>query len=271
MAPDRKRRSAGILASIAAGVLSLPLLGAPAHAQPPDPAEILSADIDSYGIALGPNESATVEVNITARHDTGIRHLAWATLEGPDGTNLWDFGSGRCVEVTDTRADCTFEFTPEAGSELSNASAGRWTLDAMVIPGQVGSGYEYWYAAGGHPDSWERNLDSFYIKRDSKIEMDLSPPVTSPGNTVSTIGSLEFADWSSGSGYTGESGHPVKLAFRPYGSSYIQYLDDLTTYSNGVLWGYGVAQEDGYWYFAYQGSDTTEWVYSPVEYVNVVD
>ncbi|MCH7232629.1 hypothetical protein L0U85_17485 [Glycomyces sp. L485] len=179
--------------------------------------------------------------------------------------------SRTCEDISDTTAICTFQLVVDTGGrepgqaarEIDNGHAGTWWLSVTAVPRDTD-----WY--GGVPQDavTEHNLARVTIKRESRLSADANPEVVSPGRSVSVIGWLEFADWHSG-GYIGEPGRPVRLVFRAEGSPTYRYLDDLTTFSDGLAIGIAEAVEDGWWFLAYSGSATTSWVYSPADYINV--
>ncbi|GAA3762895.1 hypothetical protein [Salinactinospora qingdaonensis] len=263
-------RAAGLaLATTAAASASL-LTTPTAHAELSDPAEIYYGAIQTDEIVLGPNESTTFHIDFAVRDDSGMRVSgATATLHGPGGRTLEATttypGIKTCMEISDTAAVCSFLLTVDTGeAEIDNGYAGTWSLSAMAFPKDTA------WDGTPRPEGTVTadNLDTVTFKRDSKLSSDASPNVASPGRTISVIGELEFADWTSG-GYAPGAGQPLDLVFAPDDSPYYQYVDELTTYSNGWAFGSGEAEEDGSWFLAYQGSPTTEWVYSPFEHINV--
>lgn len=254
-------------ATAALGALALGLLAAPpAQADLSDPAGITGGTIHSGALVLGPDQTATFEVSFTARDDSGIDPgNAEANLLGPNGNVIPTVPAtpGQpCTPTGSTTATCRFTATVDTGSAaVTSDYAGRWRLWGLAVPND-------WNPATGEGLVTRANLDSFSVKRRAQLTADAFPEPVRAGRSMSVLGKLTFADWTAG-GYTGTAGHPVRLVFYPSGGPYYDYVQDLETYSGGLVLTTTVPEEDGSWFLAYNGSDTTSWVYSASDWVDV--
>lgn len=258
---------ARIVAAALGSALGLTLLTAPAaRADLSSHAAITGGAIRSGGdVVLGPRERRTFEVSFTATDDSGIRpYGAEATLLGPGGGVLYgDPGSGPpCTPVNATTSMCRFTITVDTGStRIENDNAGVWRLVALATPND-------WNPATGEGVVSSGTLATVRIKRRSQLTVDAFPEPVRVGRTLSFLGRLTFADWN-GDGYTGSAGHPVRLVFLPATGSRYNYVQDLETSVYGLAVTTAAPDGDGWWWYAYPGTQSTSWAYSAADYVDV--
>lgn len=256
-----------IAAAAVTGGLALTMFNAPAaHADLSDPARITGGTIHTDGdLVLGPDERTSFEVSFTAEDDSGITtDNAEVNLLGPNGHVLAaDPSPGPvCTPTSSTTSTCRFTFTVDTGeSRITNDWAGTWRLWGLAAPND-------WNSDTGQGLVTRSNLDTIRIKRRSQLTMDATPEPVRAGRTLSIIGALKFADWTGG-GYTGTAGHPVRLVFYPASGGSYQYLQELETFSYGLVLSTITPSGDGWWWLSYQGNESTSWVYSAADYVDV--
>ncbi|WP_423509523.1 hypothetical protein [Streptomyces xinghaiensis] len=255
------------IAAAVTGAMALSVLGAPAaRADLSSPAVITGGSVNSgRDLVLGPDSRTTFEVSFTARDDSGISaDHAEVNLLGPNGHRLQADPVSRpvCAPVSSTTSTCRFTVTVDTGSaRIDNSWAGTWRLWALAVPND-------WNPATGEGLVTRSGFASVRIKRKSTLTMDAAPEPVAAGRPLAILGALRFADWGNG-GYTGSAGHPVRVVFASPSSPLYRYVKDLETGANGWVLATVLPDEDDSWWLAYNGTESTSWVYSADDYVDV--
>ncbi len=248
------------------------LLGpaAAARADIAGPPRILSGTIHASDLVLGPEDSRTFFVAFDAEDDSGIsRTDAEVILAGDDGSPIHDQdpppGTTVCTPhaANPRRSTCRFTFTVRpAPWSLANRHGGLYRLWALVAGND-------WNIETGEGLTTRFDLDRIRIQRKARLTADAFPEPPRPGRPLGIVGRLTLADWDNG-GYTGApAGLPVKLVYKADDSTRYEYPADLTTGTGGILATTTPPRADGIWWLAHDGTDTTPWIYSAADHVDM--
>lgn len=157
-------------------------------------------------VELGPTETRTVPVEVTATDRSGIRAVDPIGLWGPNYATL-KVGPMSCVplDATGTVSRCTGEATIAATSRvLFDDQAGTWFVDLRI---RANDGDRYVSKSAG----------GFSLKRTALIDESACPATASRSQKIELRGRLQRAMWDQ-HGYIPQQGTTVYLQFRPTGS-----------------------------------------------------
>ncbi|OKJ08319.1 hypothetical protein AMK19_20160 [Kitasatospora sp. CB01950] len=172
-------------------------------------------------VELGPSETRTFPVEVTATDRSGIRTVDPIGLWGPNYATL-KVGPMSCVPVdaTGTVSRCTGEATVEATSRvLFDDQAGSWFVDLRI---QANDGDRYISKSAG----------GFSLKRTALLDEASGPATASDGEKIRLNGRLQRAMWDE-HGYIPQQGTTVYLQFRADGSNTWSTLTAVNTDHEG--------------------------------------
>ncbi|MFF4338673.1 hypothetical protein ACFY00_01895 [Kitasatospora sp. NPDC001540] len=219
------RKSAVALCAVAAvGAVAVVLVPATAPEMSSGDTALLSVVVDQgRTVELGPAETRTVTVEVTARDDSGIRAVDPIGLWGPNYAAL-KVGPMTCTPLdgSGTTARCLGEATLAATARaLFDDQAGSWFVDLRV---RARDGDRY----------VSKNAAGFSLKHRALIDQAAAPARATAGEAVTVRGRLQRADWD-GNTDVPQQGATAYLQFRAAGSSTWTTLAAATTDAGGVL------------------------------------
>ncbi|MET9850899.1 hypothetical protein [Streptomyces ossamyceticus] len=233
----------------------------------PTPPEILGVSVNGgRPLVLGPGQSVTFQVTMTARADVGIhRHGVEINLFGPGGQPLDGLSepAPRCSPTGATNAVCTEWFRIDTGSaQVTNDWAGGWRVWALVASNTIDEDPDNSITTRSFPDALK-------VQRKSKLTFVASPNPVAAGRDVGMLGRLTVADWETDA-YTGRSGQPVALEFCASPCRVVEPVRSLTTGPSGITGTSEPVTRDGSWWLRYRGTDLFSGTFSPGVLVDVV-
>ncbi|KDN86300.1 hypothetical protein [Kitasatospora cheerisanensis] len=157
-------------------------------------------------VELGPTETRTFPVEVTATDRSGIRAVDPIGLWGPNYATL-KVGPMTCVplDATGTVSRCTGEATAAATSRvLFDDQAGTWFVDLRI---RAGDGDRYVSKSAG----------GFSLKRTAGFDEVSAPARAASGDAVQVQARLRRAMWDEHD-WVPQPGTLVYLQFRPAGS-----------------------------------------------------
>ncbi|MFD8482441.1 hypothetical protein [Kitasatospora sp. NPDC059673] len=174
-------------------------------------------------IELGPTETRTFPVEVTATDRSGIRAVDPIGVWGPNYATL-KVGPMSCVplDATGTVSRCTGEVTASATSRvLFDDQAGTWFVDLRI---QANDGDRYVSKSAG----------GFSLKRTARIDQASAPATAAFGQSIQVQARLQRTMWDE-NGYIPQSGTTVYLQFRPTGSDTWSTLTAANTNAEGQV------------------------------------
>ncbi|MEV5874191.1 hypothetical protein AB0L75_08165 [Streptomyces sp. NPDC052101] len=219
-------------------------------------------------VKVGTTNHVSTSVSYTLTHGAGVDFTSHDFATGPfiyTGSSsapdklLFGDNPATCTATSATTASCKglIDIYPGPGSEqLVNADAGTWHAGALALV----------YSAKASAAQFD--LGATLVQRNSTLTVDAAPEPVKKGATVTVTGKLARADWEDHK-YHGYTGRPVKLQFRPKGSSTYTTLKTITSDSAGNLRTTVKATVDGYYRYSFAGTSTTPAVNATGDFVDV--
>ncbi|MFD8734642.1 hypothetical protein ACFV06_06940 [Streptomyces sp. NPDC059618] len=264
-----------IRATVAAvtGALALSALAVPAAQAAGNPVSgVTFSNVVINGgknIVVGASAQVTISATYTVTHPSSVSLSSFDSgpvlYRGTSITSPTDrIGgdeAGTCTASSSTVAKCTakIEFRPKGATpdeDLFVAQAGAWKVGALAADPSYRN------------LKWQGDLGAQNIQRFSKLTVDATPEPVKKGKTITVTGALTRANWDDNA-YHGYTAQPVKLQFRPAGSSTYTTLKTVTTDSSGKLKTTTTATADGYFRYSFAGTSTTSAVSATGDYVDV--
>ncbi|MFF0295708.1 hypothetical protein ACFYS8_27995 [Kitasatospora sp. NPDC004615] len=174
-------------------------------------------------VELGPTETRTFPVEVTATDRSGIRTVDPIGLWGPNYATL-KVGPMSCVplDATGTVSRCTGEATASATSRvLFDDQAGTWFVDLRI---QANDGDRYVSKSAG----------GFSLKRTAQFDQASCPTTAVDGQSIQLQARLRRTMWDEG-GYIPQRGTTVYLQFRPTGSDNWSTLTATNSNAEGMV------------------------------------
>ncbi|MGW4693755.1 hypothetical protein ACWEO1_15355 [Kitasatospora cineracea] len=175
-------------------------------------------------VELGPDETRTIEVEVTASDRSGIRAVDPIGLWGPNYATL-KVGPMSCVPLSagGTTSRCSGEATVAAGSRaLFDDQAGTWFVDLRI---RAADGDRY----------VSKNAAGFSLKRSARFDLAAADPArVAEGGAVTVRARLQRADWDR-KAEVPQQGTTAYLQFRPVGSDTWTTLATARTDADGLL------------------------------------
>ncbi|MCP2312675.1 hypothetical protein [Kitasatospora paracochleata] len=158
-------------------------------------------------VELGPAETRSFPIEVTATDNSGIRTVDPIGVWGPN-YGVLAVGPMSCtpLNATGTAARCRATVTVDtAGHRLYDDEAGTWFVDLRV---RANDGDRYVAKTAG----------GFSLKRTGRLDEAAMPAHAAIGEQVAVTGRLLRTSWDH-DGYLPQQGVPVYLQFRPAGSA----------------------------------------------------
>ncbi|MEU6374333.1 hypothetical protein [Streptomyces sp. NPDC046909] len=239
-------------------ILSGSLLTAPAAYAAETGVTIEKVSVNSgKSIVFGTSRTESFTIAVTVSDDSGIgKDLAFLQLDREKGDDYWSFhGEPSCTAVSSTTSSCKLTVRLEKDIDLPrNTLAGPWDV---YVQFQAKDGDYYGGVYGTHP-----------VKRRATLGVDASPEPVTKGKSITVTGKLARANWDKYV-YAGYTGQPVRLQFRPKGSSTYSTVKTVNSDSTGKLRTTVTATRDGYWRWNFAGTTTTAAVKATGDFVDV--
>ncbi|WP_152645141.1 hypothetical protein [Kitasatospora griseola] len=199
------RKSAVALCGVAAvGAVALVLVPATVPETSRGDTSLVSVVVNGgRTLELGPTETRTFPVEVTATDRSGIRAVDPIGLWGPNYSTL-KVGPMTCVplDATGTVSRCTGEATAAATSRvLFDDQAGTWFVDLRI---RANDGDRYVSKSAG----------GFSLKRTALFDEAAAPTTAAPDQPVQLKARLQRAMWDQ-HGYIPQQATGVYLQFRP--------------------------------------------------------
>ncbi|MEU4657399.1 calcium-binding protein [Streptomyces sp. NPDC023723] len=250
------RRAASGVAVVGTVAVLLAGAGAAAGAVAGDPVVEGATVNGGRDVIVGITHDVRFSVTVTGADDSGLS-FADVDLKGPHG------GFYTTDAFCETATACTTVFTVNAhlapGSDdpvdLSNAQAGRWSVDALVD-------------AGDGDSAFAPGVGTFGLKRAARLTVNASPEPVAKGARITVTGKLVRANWDTYR-YAGYAGRAVQLQFRPKNSDTYTPVATAKTSATGALRTTVKAVKDGYWRWNFAGTGTTGPAKAAGDYVDV--
>ncbi|WP_146616432.1 hypothetical protein [Kitasatospora sp. SolWspMP-SS2h] len=220
------RKSAVVLCAVAAiGAVAIVLVPATSPETSRGDTGLVSVVVNhGRTVELGPAETRTVAVEVTASDRSGIRAVDPIGLWGPNYGAL-KVGPMSCVplDAAGTTARCSGEAVIAAGSRaLFDDQAGTWFVDLRI---RAADGDRY----------VSKNAAGFSLKRTAGFDLaSVVPARAAVGGAVTVRGRLRRADWDRDAEVP-QQGTTAYLQFRPAGSSTWSTLASTGTDADGLL------------------------------------
>ncbi|WP_157845380.1 hypothetical protein [Kitasatospora phosalacinea] len=209
----------------AVGAAAVVLVPATAPESSSGDTALLSVSVDGgRTVELGPAETRTVTVEVTARDDSGIRSVDPVGLWGPNYAAL-KVGRMVCAPFgpDGTTSRCTGEATVAATARaLFDDQAGSWFVDLRI---RANDGDRY----------LSKNAAGFSLKRTARLDLASAAPARAAvGGAVAVRARLLRADWDDNTEIP-QQGAVAYLQFRPAGGDTWTTLAAATADARGTL------------------------------------
>ncbi|MFF0013473.1 hypothetical protein [Streptomyces sp. NPDC005374] len=216
-------------------------------------------------IVLGATTKKTVTVTYVATSSSGVALTEAFLWQGTDSSStdtitgsLGTDDDPACTESTVQTGvySCTAVFHINAASDFKdNGVAGTWKLFL--------GGYDLYANA-----SYDDNVATTRIKKASQLTVNATPEPVKKGKTITVVGSLKRANWSTGKN-AGYPGQKVLLQYRKKSSRTYTTLKSVTSGSGGALKSTTKATADGYYRYSFATNSTTGASSAAGDYVDV--
>ncbi|WP_340378189.1 hypothetical protein U5640_26215 [Streptomyces sp. SS7] len=207
-------------------------------------------------IVFGTSRTESFTISVTASDDSGIKNGGFLQIDRDKDGEYWSYhGVPSCTASSTTTSTCKLTVKLERDIDLPrNTLAGPWDV-YVQLDSKDGDSYSDVY--GTHP-----------VKRRSTLSVDAAPEPVVKGKTITVTGKLARANWDRYT-YAGYAAQPVRLQFRPKGSSTYTTVKTVTSDAAGKLKASVKAASDGYWRWSFAGTSTTAALKSAEDFVDV--